>query len=332
MRIVRPCLTSSARPSASARPFACRVLGALAVTLTALAGWATPTNAHAGRYDLDLTQLGRQDPMTGAVTRDDAQFRSLSSELGSVMAPKPMDPADSLGLSGFAASADITVNSIGGGRSFWRSTTQGNAENVVPSLQIMGRKGLWPGLEIGGGATHLFDSRMWSMVGYGKIAFHEGFHHLPIPSIAIRASFGRLLGAKDLNMTTAAPAVTISHVFGVGKSFSLTPYLGYEALLVVSRSQVLDATPSCDEFVDSYNEDCSGVDLMGTSEFVFKNAGAIVRHRPHLGVRMVFSVVRLGFEAMFVPGGNSSGEVDGLSVADNSGFQQHYTFSVGLDF
>jgi hypothetical protein len=292
---------------------------------------ASVGDAHAGKYDLDLTKLGRQDA-SGNVVKDDAQFRSLSSELGTVIAPKPMDPADSLGLSGFAVSSDFSVNTISGNSSYWRDTAQGGADNVVSSVQIMGRKGLYPGLEIGGGANHVFDSRMWAMVGYGKIAFHEGFHHLPIPSIALRGQFGRLLGAKDFNLTTAAPAIEISHVFGLGKTFSLTPYIGYEALLIVSRSQVLDATPNCDEFADSYNETECPATATGTPEFVFKNSGVIVRHRPHLGVRMIFSIMRLGFEAMFVPPGNRDGEIDGASVADNSKFQTHITFSVGLDF
>jgi hypothetical protein len=294
-------------------------------------GLADADDAHAGKYDLDLTRLGTQDAM-GNVEKDNAGFRSLSSELGNVISPKPMDPADSLGLSGFSISSDFGVNTVSGNSGYWRNTAQGGADNVLSTVQIMGRKGLWPGIEIGGGANHVFDSRMWAMIGYGKIAFHEGFHHLPIPSIAIRGSFGRLLGAKDFNLTTAAPAIEISHVFGLGKTFSLTPYLGYEALIIVSRSQVLDATPNCDEFPDTYNETECPAATTGTSEFVFKNSGAIVRHRPHLGLRMIFSVIRLGVEAMFVPPGSSDGEVDGESVADNSKFQTNITFSVGLDF
>lgn len=298
--------------------------------LAASALWLWPAVARAGKYDLDLTRLGRQ--VDGRIVQRDADFRSLSSELGVLIAPRPMDPADSLGLSGFAVSADVTVNTLSGNESFWQDTTSGSADEVAPTIQIIGRKGLWPGLEVGGGATHVFDSRMWAMTGYVKAALHEGFHHLPIPSIAVHASFSRLLGSKDINMTTAAPAVTISHVFGVGKTFSLTPYIGYEALVILARSSVLDATPNCDEFPDLYNEDCEGVDRTGQSEFVFEDAGPILRHRPHLGLRMIFSVVRLGFEAMFVPGGNLDGEIDGQSVTDGSGFQQQYTFSVGLDF
>jgi hypothetical protein len=289
-----------------------------------------PAAVQAGKYDLDLTPLGSRPD--GTISQRNGAFRSLSSELGNIMAPVPMDTADSLGLSGFALSADVSINTLNGGRDYWQDTTDGGADRVAPALQVMGRKGLWPGLEVGAGARHLFDSRMWAMVGYGKIAFHEGFHHLPIPSVAIRATFGRLLGAKDFNMTTAAPAFTVSHLFGLGKTFSLTPYVGYEALIIISRSTVLDATPHCDEFEDAYNEGCAGVDRNRVSEFVFENAGAIVRHRPHLGLRMMFSVMRLGFEAMFVPGGKTEGELDGTEVGDGSGFQQVYTFSLGLDF
>lgn len=306
------------------RPFL-RLFGFAALGLALL-----PNEALAGKYDLDLTPLGAQT--TTGIARRDSDFRSLSSELGVLMAPQPMDPADSLGLSGFALSADFTVNTIASDKEYWSLTADG-ASKVAPTLQVMGRKGLWPGFEVGGGATHLFDSRTWAMSGYGKFALHEGFHHLPIPSISVRASFSRLLGAKDFNMTTAAPAVTLSHVFGLGKTFSLTPYVGYEALLILARSSVLDATPECDEFDDAYNEaGCEGLDGSVPNEFVFKNAGAIVRHRPHFGARLIFSVIRLGFEAMFVPGGKTPGSVDGNAVEDASSFQQQYTFSLGLDF
>jgi hypothetical protein len=315
----------------------------LSPAAVAVAGLALcPALAHAGKYDLDLTPLGRLEAQGGSavIVQDDAAFRSLSSELGTLIAPKPVDPADSLGLSGFAVSADLSINTISNSQNYWQATSSG-ADRAAPSLQVMGRKGLWPGIEVGGGATHLFDSRMWALAGYGKISIHEGFHHLPIPSIALRASVSRLLGAKDFNMTTVAPAITVSHLFGLGKTFSLTPYVGYEALVILSRSQVINANPSCDPFPDAYNEDPAACDFpvgggdtvsQPASEFVFDDAGAIVRHRPHVGARIIFSVIRIGFEAMFVPGGKSEGTVDGQTVVDGSGLQQQYTLSLGLDF
>ncbi|NVB40839.1 hypothetical protein G6O69_23575 [Pseudenhygromyxa sp. WMMC2535] len=305
--------------------------------MTALAAtYLLSTEAKAGKYDLDLAALGEvQDD--GTVTQRNQDFRSLASEVGVLMAPKPVDPADSLGLSGFAISADVTINTLGGDEAYWQDTSRG-ADNVAPTLQVMGRKGLWPGIELGAGATHLFDSRMWTISGYGKIALHEGFHHMPIPSIAIRGMFSRLLGARDLDMTTVSADISISHVFGVGKTFSITPYGGYQALMVFARTGILDATPGHDEYADGPLAcDNGDADCTVQSEFVFRQQDVIVRHRPFVGARFIFSVLRIGIEAMFVPGGGSTSDVTliggGLeTVTDQSGFQQQYTISLGLDF
>ena len=159
--------------------------------LTALAAVSlTTTQAWAGKYDVDLTPLG------AGGTPDTGAFRSLSSELGTVMAPRPVDSADTLGLSGFAVAYDLGINTISNEESYWADTTDGPS-NVAPTMQVYGRKGLYPGVEVGAGATHLFDSTLWTLGGYGKIAFHEGFHHLPIPTIAVRFAGAQLLGSND---------------------------------------------------------------------------------------------------------------------------------------
>ncbi|MCA9684422.1 MAG: hypothetical protein KC457_19665 [Myxococcales bacterium] len=298
---------------------------------------STQGEAQAGKYDLDLTALGQvQD--NGTVVQRNGDFRSLSSEVGVLLAPKPVDPADSLGLSGFAVSADVSINTLSGGEAYWADTSR-NTGNIAPTLQVLGRKGLWPGIEIGAGATHLFDSRMWTIAGYGKIALHEGFHHMPIPSIAVRGMFSRLLGARDLDMTTVSVDASLSHVFGIGKTFSITPYAGYQALMVFSKTGILDATPGYDEFTDGPMPCGNGdPDCDVQSEFVFRQQSAIIRHRPFVGARFIFSVLRIGIEAMFVPGGGSSDDAVPLigggteTATDQSGFQQQYTLSFGLDF
>ena len=302
-----------------------------------VATFLVSSEARAGKYDLDLTPLGQVED-DGSITQDNAAFRSLSSEVGVLMAPRVVDPADTLGLAAFSVSADVTINTLSGDADFWRDTARGTPDNVAPTLQVMGRKGLWPGIEIGAGATHLFDSRMWTISGYGKIALHEGFHHLPIPSIALRGMFSRLLGAKDLDMTTISAGASISHVFGIGSTFNITPYAGYDALLVFSRTGILDGTPGHDEHVDGPLDCANGdPDCTVLSEFVFRQQDVILRHRPYVGMRFIFSVLRIGIEAMFVPGGSTSADVELLgggteTVTDSSGFQQQYTVSFGLDF
>ena len=67
----------------------------------------TSSAAQAGTYDLNLTRLGSVNG-SGVPVGDDAAFRSVASELGVLMAPKPVDSADSLGLSAFAISAQMS--------------------------------------------------------------------------------------------------------------------------------------------------------------------------------------------------------------------------------
>ncbi len=291
-------------------------------SLALVAAALTSQEAMAGTYDLNLSRLGSVNG-GGVPVGDDAAFRSVASELGVLMAPKPVDPADSLGLSGFAISGSYSINTISNDADFWKDATGKDLKKTANTLQVMGRKGLYPGIEVGAGATHLFDSRMWTVSGYGKVALHEGFHHLPIPSIALRGMFSRLVGAKDMNMTTASGDISISHVFGIGKTFSITPYAGYQALFILARSHVLDITPGTDEYLEGSS---------GPNEFIFRDAGAILRHRPFLGARFIFSVLRFGVEAMFTPGGGRAGDLKGVTIEDSSGLQQQYTFSLGLDF
>src|SRR5690606_15502043 len=106
------------------------------------------------------------------------------------------------------------------------------------------------GIEVGAGTTHAFDSRMWTVSGYAKVALHEGFHHLPIPTLALRGMFSELLGSKDMRLTTISIDGQASHVFGVGSTFSITPYVGYQTLLMIARSGVMDVSPETDEYTD----------------------------------------------------------------------------------
>ena len=281
----------------------------------------TSTEAWAGAYDLNLSRLGQIQNNTPV--GDNTAFRSLSSELGVVMAPQPVDSADSLGLSAFAVSADLTINTINPGQlerrdAVLRSVRDGaeHPDHGAQGSMARPRDRRWARRTCSTAACG-----RW--VDTSRRAFHEGFHHLPIPSIAVRGSFSRLVGAQDMNLSTAAVDASLSHVFGIGKTFNITPYAGYQALLIFANSGVLDVTPGSDEFLRP-----SGM----SSEFVFRNSGTIVRHRPFLGARFIFSVMRIVAEYMIVPGGGSSGDLDGVAVEDNSGLQHQFTISLGLDF
>lgn len=305
---------------------------ALAVCITVWGG--LPQQAQAGRYDLDLSRLGRLGPGGNTVQRFDGLFRALSSELGTVMAPRPTDPADSLGLAGFAISAGIGTSTISHQEQFWTRVTKAPPLGAVGSLQLMVRKGLWPGLELGAGGTKLFGSRMWSVHGYLKAALHEGFHHLPIPSIALKVSAGQVLGARALGLTTISGDITVSHSFGIAKTMHLTPYIGYQSLTILAKTNTLQTSPGQDPYPDAMvdPEACGGPGRpCPGSEFAFSRQ-VIVRHRPFLGVRMNFGVFRVAIEAMLATPGKSQERVSGIPTRDTAGLQQQYALSMGLDF
>lgn len=299
-----------------------------------VAGLGLTQSAQAGRYDLDLTRLGRLGPGGQSVHRFDGLFRGLASELGTVMAPRPTDTADSLGLAGFSVSAGVGTSTISHQEQFWTRVTSGPPIGAVASLQLMVRKGLWPGLELGAGATKLFGSRMWSMHGYFKAALHEGFHHLPIPSIALKVSAGHLLGARALGLTTIGADVTISHSFGIAKTLHLTPYIGYQALTILAKTGALQTSPERDSYPEGVLNpgSCGGPGRPCPGSEFFFSRQVIVRHRPFVGARFNFGVFRVAIEAMLATPGRSQERVAGRPTRDTAGLQQQYALSMGLDF
>src|ERR1043165_8714763 len=87
-----------------------------------LLGMATP--AAADDNDLVLSRLAT--PVTdgsGNVTQfvgQNLELRSLSSQLGTVLAPHLLTPADTLGFSGFQLTVDYATTQIDAGQSYWR--------------------------------------------------------------------------------------------------------------------------------------------------------------------------------------------------------------------
>src|SRR5205807_10614315 len=101
---------------------------------------------------------------------------------------------------------------------------------LLHTVSVYVRKGIWlpfPSFEIGAGATKLMQSDVFAVQVYGKLAIHEGFHDWPIPSLAVRGSGLRVMGASQIDLTMAQIDGEISKSFGVLGTVTLTPYLGF---------------------------------------------------------------------------------------------------------
>lgn len=297
--------------------------------------------AHAGDNDIVLSRLGTVNGT--ATVGNGAEFRSLTSELGVVLAPRLLSPADTLGFGGFQFAADVGFTSIDSDASYWRvragsSQPMGagsHGGSIMPTIGVFARKGIWlpvPSFEFGAGLVQLLDSRMMTGQAYGKLALHEGYHDLPLPSLAVRGAVSRMMGESDLDLTVVSLDASAGKEIGVGGTFNLTPYAGYNLLLVIPRSELIDKTPHV-------------ANDAGLS-FVFADQDNILRHRIFAGTRVRYSIFALTLEGQFTlaggsvddqPGTTSDCAVVGTSTAfcdsrDLASGQVTVVTSLGVDF
>jgi hypothetical protein len=336
------------------------------------AGLASSGAAHADRNDLDLYNLcpptttgagagscswvqrtanGPSVVLDGEAT---SRYRSLMSELGVVIAPRLMTPADTLGFGGFQFSAELGVTKISNNKDFWNGVegvdpNNPNAARPDSHLTTVGgfvRKGLWlplPAFELGLGALSVLGSRMYSVQGYAKFAIQEGFQDWPLPSFAVRASVSQLLGTSQVNLTVFGIDALISKAFSVAGMARLEPFAGWNALFIDARSEVIDFTPNCDAVKQSQTasaapapDACVAADN-GTfndlnANFTFPSQDIIRRYRWFGGLKIKLSVFFLAAEYDIVQHGSSHDTSQPNGATDSSATQQSFSLSAGLDF
>ena len=320
----------------------------LAQVCLVLAASLVPAVGLAGDNDLVLARLARLSTAGDKVVPDNESFRSLMSEFGVALAPKFLSPADTLGFAGFQFSTELAFTTISNDRGYWCATEQAQGctpdfdrSKILPTLGIFARKGIWlplPSFEIGVGAVHLLASRAWTGQLYVKFAIQEGYHDWPLPSIAVRGSVSRLLGYEQLSLTVASFDISISKRFGVGGTFNIAPYGGWNPLWIVPRSQVLDRTPGVS--IKDNPDDLK-------NNFVFPDQDAIFRHRFFAGFKLKYYVFSLTAEASIALAGSSVDDRQGTEMAcsaapaddkgncdaaDQSKTQETFSVSVSLDF
>jgi hypothetical protein len=333
-------------PRGARRPLSLSLVVAGAGTAAALAV-AAPRAAHADSNDLVLSRLGTivmADGVPVDVVGSAQDFRSLASELGVALAPHLLTPSDTLGFGGFQFAIDLQNTSIDGTSPYWRAIeasdpAQATGPSSLSTAGIFMRKGFWfplPSFEIGGGAVKLVDSGLWAAQAYGKFGLHEGFHDLPLPSVAVRGAVSRMMGSEDLDLTIASVDVSISKAFGLGGTANLAPYGGWNMLVIVPRSEVIDKTPNVDSIED---------DTDTKMNFVFRDQQDIYRQRFFAGFKFQYYVFAITFEGALALAGSSVDDRGGTDedcadvsptqscdAKDQASSQQSFSLSVGLDF
>ncbi len=184
---------------------------------------------------------------------DSAAFEGLIKELGQALAPRLLEPAETLGQAGFSMGLSTSVQDIRNKADYWGRAmpVPGDAPPpVLTSLAMQMRKGLPWSFEIGGGITHLVGSGMYALGTDLKWALSDGLGigDVRLPDLALRGSVNRLVGNRDLDLIVGGGDVTASYVVPLGGVAQLTPYVGWNLLVINGSSRVLDATPGVDGF------------------------------------------------------------------------------------
>jgi len=297
-----------------------------------------------------LSRLASQQS-NGTFVPQNADLRSLSSELGVVLAPRMITPADTLGFGGFQLTVDYATTTIDPKAAYWRAR-EGSPDpagvggvahgpGALTTIGFFARKGLWfpvPAFEVGAGAIHLVDSGIWTGQLYAKLALHEGYHQWPIPSLSVRGGVSRMMSQRELDLTIASIDTVVSKHFGIGGTWRLDPFVGWNVLLIVPRSEVIDPTPNIDPLV-------MGNEMDSQLNFVFKDQDDIVRQRFAFGAKLQYYVMQLTLEASFAAKGKSvddrSGTTDrcmpnsttvNCDAKDAASAQRTISVSVGVDF
>lgn len=315
---------------------------------------AAPGIAAADGNDLVLNRLStRTTDSNGALVSavpQNLEFRALASELGVVLAPHLLTPADSVGFDGFQFTVDMASTTIDSKAAYWRAREgSGNPEATedgltqgpgsLSTIGFFARKGIWfpvPSFEFGVGAVHLVNSHTWTGQMYTKLAIAEGYHDLPLPSVAVRGAVSRMMNQRELDLTVASLDVTLSKHLGVGGTWRFDPYVGWDMLVIIPRSEVIDPTPN----IDSLSNQADGM-----LNYVFPEQSNIIRQRVMLGAKFQYGVFQLTAEFLYAFAGSSTDDRGGTNAVcmpsstttacdskDTAGAQSTLSLAAGFEF
>lgn len=278
------------------------------------------TNAFAGDNDLVLSRFSTFNPAEygtcssacGTVNPNKALFQGLVQDLGQVMGPRIANPAETLGEAGFAVNLMTSLSFIDKTEEHWQLGLKDQApESTMFTGHLQVRKGLPFSFEVAGNMGYLLKSEMFTLGADIKWALNEGFNYFP--DLAIRGTVNTLLGSRDLQLVTTGGDISASKAFGLSGVMQITPYVGYQLLVILGTSRLLNAYPQdprSPQF-DRSNPNGAGSTTF-SPEFVFETETSQV-NRFFFGARLNVWILNFVLE----------GVIGDVSQA---------TFSGGLDF
>lgn len=218
---------------------------------------------------------------------DQAAFKEYARELGNAISPKLLAPAETLGINGFQFATQLSITNIKDTEDYWQiGVEDSDPPGTLMATHLTMRKGLPFSFEVGGTATYLVQSELWSFGAEGKWSLNEAVDDVPV-DLGIRAAYSRMVGSTQMNLSTFNLDIILSRSFGAGGVVNIAPYMAYSPLWVYASSEVLDPTPAIPD--DPQNN------------FVLAKENPSV-HRFIFGMRFIFAGVNFTPEASLAQG------------------------------
>jgi hypothetical protein len=247
------------------------------------------TSAFADTYDFRIAQLGDPgtDPNAPAAVSANAHFRSFARQFAAAMTSVNLAPPETLGHSGFAVNAELSIVDFGGGALPTSGAFTGPL--FIPSVHF--RKGLPGSIEFGGRAAWIEKSRMGVGTLELKWAINEGFTYLP--DIGVRGNISKLINGRDFDLTAGGFDIGIGKQFAIGGMITITPYVGWNLLFVGASSGNVDFN-STRTLAESDATPFANINVFNPVM-----AAANTHNRFYGGFRFIGGVVQIGAEISY---------------------------------
>jgi hypothetical protein len=209
---------------------------------------------------------------------DNAAFRNMVSELGFAVAPTAFHPARTTGIGGFALTLEASFTKINADdfsqaengsaknpatRQYWHDGTQGAQDantkvfarrndapdSLIQVYSLKARKGLPFGLELAGALGYVANTTMWVGGADVRWSLLEGFRTGVLgilPDLAVGGGVRTVTGTSKFHLTVVGIDAQLSKPVPIGDFSTITPYVGYQRLIIFGDSLVVDSTPNVD--------------------------------------------------------------------------------------
>jgi hypothetical protein len=223
--------------------------------------------------DPEAAVRGGRNPTDFPCRPDNVAFANMVSELGFATAPNAFHPARTTGIGGFALTFQANFTKInpdnislaenGAQVKYWQQGSQGamdsatkrysvvnsSPDSLLQIYSINARKGLPYGFEIAGQLGTVANTSMWVTGADVHWALMEGFRTGSfgiLPDFAVGGGVRTVTGNSKLHLTTVGIDGQLSKPITIAQSATLTPYVGYQRLIIFGDSATVDSTPNVD--------------------------------------------------------------------------------------